>query len=209
MSDLIEKGKDLMDNQIIKLNVQYIDFNGQTKTGQIEVHEILSNEVKNIFDDILKSGFQINKINTIDHYGYSDEKSIRDNNSSSYNFRFVGDSNKLSDHSIGFAIDINPWQNPWVHPSALNLTKYDPSVKGTILSDSDIVKIFKKYGWTWGGDWRNPDYQHFFKGGEENKLVKNQLYDDLGIDNPYLPKKEDKPLSKIDRFKDFIRKIKN
>ena len=209
MSDLIERGKDLMDKQIVKLNVKYIDFNGQTKTGQIEVHEVLSNEVRDIFNEILNIGFPINKIQTIDHYGYSDEKSIRDNNSSSYNFRFVGDSNKLSDHSIGFAIDINPWQNPWVHPSALNLTKYDPTLKGTILKDGDIVNIFKKYGWTWGGDWRNPDYQHFFKGGEENKLVKNKLYDDLGIDNPYITKQEVKPLSKIDRFKDFIRKIKN
>ena len=209
MDDLIERGKDLMDEQIVKLNVQYIDFNGKIKTGQIEVNKVLSNEVRDIFNEILNISFPINKIQTIDHYGYSDEKSIRDNNSSSYNFRFVGDSNKLSDHSIGFAIDINPWQNPWVHPSALNLTKYDPTLKGTILKDGDIVNIFKKYGWTWGGDWRNPDYQHFFKGGEENKLVKNKLYDDLGIDNPYITKQEVKPLSKIDRFKDFIRKIKN
>lgn len=36
---------------------------------------------------------------------------------------------------------------------------------GTILDNSEVVEIFKKYGWSWGGHWKNPDYQHFFKGG--------------------------------------------
>ena len=27
----------------------------------------------------------------------------------------------------------------------------------------EVVQVFKKYGWTWGGDWRFKDYPHFQK----------------------------------------------
>ena len=95
--------------------------------------------------------------------------SVKDNNTSCFNFRYVIGSDKLSDHSTGNAIDINPMQNPWVHPSSHKIEgrKYDPSQKGTITEE--IVNIFKKYGWDWGGNWRNPDYQHFFKPDMELK----------------------------------------
>ena len=96
---------------------------------------------------------------------------------------FVSGTTKLSDHAIGLAIDINPKQNPWVHPSALNKFPYILGEKGTIEKGDDVVSIFEKYGWSWGGNWRNPDYQHFFKGGDVNKRVKNKLYDDLDIED--------------------------
>jgi len=37
-----------------------------------------------------------------------------------------------------------------------------------------------------------------------NKRVKNKLYDDLDIDNPYL---QNQPKGRIDRFKDFVKRI--
>lgn len=206
MIDKLKEGEELMDRDIVRINVEYIDFDGNTKTGQIEVHRTVSYEVYNIFKEIKDSGFPINKIEPISNYDYSDEKSVRANNSSAYNFRFVGQSNKLSDHAIGLAIDINPYQNPWVHPSALNLTKYNPELKGTILKDSDVVRIFKSYGWSWGGDWKNPDYQHFFKGGDLNKSIKNKLYEDLGMVNPYLEQQTPVVKSRVDKFKDFLKK---
>jgi hypothetical protein len=42
------------------------------------------------------------------------------------------------------------------------------------------------------------------KDGDVNKRVKNKLYDDLGIDNPYL---QNQPKGRIDRFKDFVKRI--
>jgi hypothetical protein len=92
-------------------------------------------------------------------------------------------------------------QNPWIHTSALNKYIYKPGEKGTIESSSDVVNIFKKFGWSWGGDWKNPDYQHFFKGGDINKNIKNKLYIDLGIDNPY------QSSNKVFNFKDFIKSV--
>lgn len=205
MSDLFKKGKRLIDKDIVKIEVSFINFEGTEDKGILEVHKDVKDEVIKIFNEIKEIDFPIFKMETVDKYDFDDEKSVVANNSSAYNFRFVSGTTKLSDHAIGLAIDINPKQNPWVHPSALNKFPYVPGQKGTIEKGDEIVSIFEKYGWSWGGNWRNPDYQHFFKGGDVNKRIKNKLYDDLGIENPYL--QNNKPKGKIDRFKDFVKKI--
>jgi hypothetical protein len=202
--NLLEKGKLIIDKDIVSVEVSFINFDGEKCRGVLEVHKDVRYEVVNIFKEIEEIGFPIFKMETIDKYGYDDERSVVDNNSSAYNFRFVSGSTKLSDHAIGLAIDINPKQNPWMHPSAFNKFPYILGEKGTIEVGSDIVNIFNKWGWSWGGNWKNPDYQHFFRGGDLNKNIKNKLYSDLGIENPYFKKV---PKGRIDRFKDFIKRI--
>jgi hypothetical protein len=203
MSNLFKKGKSLIDTDIVKVEISFINFEETEDTGILEVHKDVKDEVVKIFNDIKEINFPIFKIETIDKYDFDDEKSVVANNSSAYNFRFVNGTTKLSDHAIGLAIDINPKQNPWVHPYALNKFPYIPGEKGTIEKGDEVVDIFEKYGWSWGGNWRNPDYQHFFK-RDVNKRVKNKLYDDLGIDNPYL---QNQPKGRIDRFKKFVKKL--
>ncbi len=161
-----------MINHIESINIPYIDFDGFENIGVLEVNKAVKEDVIKIFNDIKKIGFPIDKMDPIDKYNFSDRESVINNNTSSYNFRFVGNTLNLSDHSLGLAIDINPLQNPWVSPLALNFSKYDPNKKGTIKKDSEIVKIFSNYGWSWGGNWKNPDYQHFFI---VNKEIKNDL----------------------------------
>jgi len=199
------KIKDIIDKDIVKIEVPYFDFNDYHKTGFIEVHHKVKDDVYLIFKELESIKFPIFSIKTIDNFNFSDEESVRANNTSSYNFRFVAGTNKLSDHAIGLAIDINPLQNPWVHPSALNISKYDVNEKGTILDNSEVVEIFKKYGWSWGGHWKNPDYQHFFKGGDINKGIKNKLYSDSGVENPYL---KNVPKSRLNKFTEFVKRFK-
>ena len=72
----------------------------------------------------------------------------------------------MSNHAFGIAIDINPLLNPYVKKNSVEPegASYNPELSGTITEDSDVVKIFKSYGWNWGGDWtRGKDYQHFEK----------------------------------------------
>ncbi len=204
MKDILDKAKSIIDRDIVKVNVEYIDFDGNENSGIMEVHKDVESEVKSIFKEIKELNFPIFQIKTVDNYNYDDEESVKANNSSAYNFRFVAGTTKLSDHAIGLAIDINPVQNPWLHTSALNLFPYVESAKGTIVKNDVVVKIFEKYGWSWGGNWKNPDYQHFFKGGDINKNIKNRLYDEVGIDNPYLQVKNK---GRVDKFKDFVKKI--
>ena len=75
----------------------------------------------------------------------------------------------MSEHAKGLAIDINPFNNPYIsrnkkiYPSGAS---YDNDLKGTINPNSNIIKFFKEIGWKWGGDWiYSKDYQHFSLSG--------------------------------------------
>lgn len=153
-------------SEITLAQVEYIDYNGNYREGIIVVNKKVAKEVVEIFQEIKKSGFQIEKIIPISEYNWDDDKSMEDNNTSGYNYRFVANTKKLSNHSFGIAIDINPRYNPMIvkdRISPLN-GSYSNQNKGTITSESEIVKIFKKRGWKWGGDYKTlKDYQHFEK----------------------------------------------
>ena len=157
------------------VNVQYIGFDKKKHQGQVVVHKDLKADIEGIFGEILASGCPIDKVVPIVEYDWSDAASIKDNNSSGFNYRQVidptGASSGLSHHGGGAdgqwaAIDINPYQNPFVKANGKGERPYDESgqVQGTITHDSPIYKAFAKYGWSWGGDWKEGrDYQHFEK----------------------------------------------
>jgi poly-gamma-glutamate synthesis protein (capsule biosynthesis protein) len=101
-------------------------------------------------------------------------KDIEADNTSAFNCRNATGSKKWSKHSYGKAIDINPIENPYIsrkgrisHQKSLIYRKrvHKKSTfadKAVLLKDDKATKIFKKYGWKWGGDWSGvKDYQHF------------------------------------------------
>ncbi len=95
---------------------------------------------------------------------------MKANNTSAFNFRNISNTDELSKHALGLAIDINPLFNPCVNNGIASIKESEKYINrknyslGMIVEDDDCVRIFKKYGWTWGGDWVNPkDYQHFEK----------------------------------------------
>jgi peptidoglycan LD-endopeptidase CwlK len=92
---------------------------------------------------------------------------MQDNNTSAFNYREIIGTNRVSNHSLGRAIDINPMQNPYyaldgnTYPVGAT---YEQNAKGTILSTGEVVAVFKKYGWDWLGERsKNKDFQHFQK----------------------------------------------
>ncbi len=148
------------------VKVEYYSFDGSLHEGQVVISKELKNDIEKIFAMIKKERFPVAKVIPIVHYGWNDEKSMEDNNTSAFNYRFIAGTKKLSNHSSGTAIDINPLLNPYIRKD-LHQPKgsvYDPSQPGTITKNSFIVKEFNKLGWDWGGDWKDrKDYQHFEK----------------------------------------------
>ena len=95
--------------------------------------------------------------------------SIKENFHDEPNWK-ITNGDDLSKHALGLAIDINPLVNPYIKagitlPSnAHSYVDRTQDVIGMIKTNDDVVKIFKKHGWTWGGDWEAiKDYQHFEK----------------------------------------------
>ncbi|MES2225587.1 MAG: M15 family metallopeptidase [Patescibacteria group bacterium] len=150
--------------QLVDLEYAWID--GCVHSGQMVIAEDLVQDVVEIFPQLLRVRFPIERIVPVVAYGWSDDASMAENNSSCFNWRNMVGSDQLSLHALGRALDLNPFLNPWVKNGVIipKGATYDPSVPGTITEDSEVVRLFEKYGWEWGGRWTSlKDYQHFEK----------------------------------------------
>ena len=153
-------------DQMELLTVEYFGYDGKLHVGQIVLNKKVVQDIREIFLFIKESQFPIYKVVPISSYNWSDEESMKDNNTSAFNYRFISGSRVISQHAYGIAIDINPVQNPYIKNGKYfpEAGKYDTSKQGTLAPWSEIVKEFKKRGWIWGGDWKSlKDYQHFEK----------------------------------------------
>jgi len=151
---------------LVLIEVQYYSFDKNIHQGQLVVNKDLSSDMTEIFKKIKEEKFPIAKVIPIVHYNWDDEKSMKDNNTSAFNYRLIAGTGKLSNHSFGTAIDINPLFNPYIRSDLRQPegSEYNPERAGTITANSFLVKEFKQLGWRWGGDWKDrKDYQHFEK----------------------------------------------
>jgi len=149
------------------VDVVYYSFDELRHQGQMLVDKALEDDVYEIFELIEKLKFPVGKVIPIVAYRWEDGDSMADNNSSGFNFRVIEGTNKLSLHSFGRAVDINPVQNPVIYPAGLIAPEgavYRPQNKGTFTAGNAIVREFIKRGWHWGGNFEQPkDYHHFEK----------------------------------------------
>jgi len=152
--------------QLTLIDVYYYSSDNKKHKGQLLIDKTLKNELLKIFEIIEKGKFIINKVIPVSRYNWSDSLSMADNNTSAFNYRPVKGTRKLSAHSYGRAIDINPLLNPQFKRSSRfpHNGNYNKDVPGTLHHESAIVKAFKKHGWKWGGNWKSTkDYMHFEK----------------------------------------------
>lgn len=120
-----------------------------TKKIYITVNKRIAAETKALFEQI-----------------YNDPEQFPISYICSYDWRPPMFNGKLSEHNYGTCIDINPPQNPQIVKGIYVFEgKWEPGIHPySIPVDGSVVRIFKSYGWTWGGmDWKNDnhDYMHF------------------------------------------------
>ena len=104
----------------------------------------------------------------VEVYRGSDDRSMRADNTSGFNCRFVGGTSRWSEHAYGNAIDVNPVENPYVHgglvepPAGRAFLDRSQRRAGMATRTSVLVRTFDSAGWHWGGRWSSSkDYQHF------------------------------------------------
>jgi peptidoglycan L-alanyl-D-glutamate endopeptidase CwlK len=155
--------QEIKDNLAI-VNASYLSFDGLFHVGQLVVHKGVAQEVEEIFNQLAEMRFPIGHVIPVGKYDWDDDISMAENNSSAFNYRFIQGTERLSNHSFGLAIDINPVQNPYVRSDGSTIPEgstYDLTQPGTITPE--IAKVFQSFGWKWGGDWNPKDWQHFEK----------------------------------------------
>lgn len=157
------------------LQVLHCDADGNSIVGEMVCSAAIADDVLDILKQLYEAAYPIEKMRLVDYYGGDDEASMRDNNSSCFNQRSITAGGRISKHSYGMAIDINPKYNPYYKLKANGITVIRPEGSETYLDRKtkcpyQIVKgdlcwrLFKKHGFYWGGDWlHGKDYQHFEK----------------------------------------------
>ena len=174
------QGKSYPSNCIIprsalrRVRILYLGFDQETHIGELIVNVSRAEEFRYVFQKLYFKKYELEKVQPIDAYGGSDRKSMKDNNTSCFNFRVVAGTTHLSNHAYGVAVDVNPKINPYIWWSGGKL-KVSPK-NGAPYADrtkdfphkithTDLCyKLFHNLGYTWGGDWTSSkDYQHFQK----------------------------------------------
>ena len=183
------KGKSYKDNCPIPLDdlrllhVLHKDLQGNTHTGEMVCNKYIASDVLEIFKALYEAGYSIERVKLVDEYNADDETSMRDNNSSSFNFRFISHTTRISKHGLGLAVDINTLYNPYIKTvdgklyiepaTAKEYTDRSKSFPYKIESGDLCYKLFTERGFEWGGEWKTvKDYQHF----EVSDEVAEKLY---------------------------------
>ena len=168
------------DCTVARSSLRYIlclhrDDGGRSIVGEMVVNKSIAADVVEIFRRLYEAGYPIERMRLIDYWDADDERAMTANNSSSFNFRFISHTRKVSKHGMGMAIDINPLYNPYTKTLRGGKTIVEPSAgkpyldrnrkfKYKITRGDLCYRLFRKYGFRWGGDWKTmKDYQHFEK----------------------------------------------
>jgi hypothetical protein len=156
-----------------KLQLSYWGFDDQAHTGLLVVHASEADKVTAVFRRLYERRFPIRRMEPIDVYGGSDDASIAADNTSGFNCRNAVASGppQWSAHAYGRAIDVNPVENPYIldgavlPPSGAAFLDRSNVRPGMAVRGGELVAAFASVGWSWGGAWANPDYQHFSASG--------------------------------------------
>ena len=138
------------------LSVQYFNFQGIECTGQIVIALKHISDIKELFSLIYRTRFPLAKVIPIadPKYAFDDIVSCNDNNSSAFNYRTIAGTDRLSNHALGNAFDLNPLQNPFIRydtDGKVVFTEpknavYDEKTPGALHSTHGIVVLLKRLG---------------------------------------------------------------
>lgn len=157
------------------VHILHYNFDGEAVEGELICNAAIAQDMLEIFYELYRNEYRIEKVKLIDEYDGDDTASMEDNNTSCFNYRVVENTTSLSKHALGLAIDINPLYNPYitynndgtnnVSPvAAMDYADRDKDFAYKIDENDLCYKLFTEHGFTWGGNWNScKDYQHFQK----------------------------------------------
>ena len=156
------------------LTLRYWGFDGVVHDGPMVVNERVAADVVWVFRQLFDARFPIKRMHLSRRYRPNhDDPNDRRDYTASFNCRSVitprGPLGTWSQHSYGWAIDINPIENPYVgadgyvrNRNARPFRDRSLDLRGMIHPEDVVVRSFAAIGWGWGGSWSSgPDYMHF------------------------------------------------
>ncbi|MFC5289341.1 M15 family metallopeptidase [Actinokineospora guangxiensis] len=150
------------------LTMSFWGFDGLHHTGEMIVHRSAAQGVVGVFGTLHAIRFPIEEMRVTDAPELDLHPTGDGNNTGSFVCRPAVNQKTWSAHASGLAIDVNPFNNPYVRGNLvlpeLASAYVDRGWKraGMIHRGDAVVRAFAGIGWSWGGDWTSPlDIQHF------------------------------------------------
>jgi hypothetical protein len=155
------------------LTLSYWGFDDRPHTGSLVVRATVAQAVVDVFRRLYDRRFPIRRMEPVDAYGGSDDASIAADNTAGFNCRNAVASGPphWSAHAYGEAVDVNPVENPYLEggqvlpPSGAAFVDRSNVRPGMAVRGGELTSAFAAAGWSWGGAWSAPDYQHFSSTG--------------------------------------------
>jgi hypothetical protein len=156
------------------LTVSYWDFAGEVQRGQLIVNRDVAQPLVGVFRRLYELRFRIRHLQLDDMYGPRRARPPDGDVSGSFHCRQAvpspcvsGLATGWSNHAYGYAIDLNPVENPYVGcgrvRDARSRAYLDRSPLRKGMVGPAVVRAFRSIGWGWGGAWTGDtkDYMHF------------------------------------------------
>jgi D-alanyl-D-alanine carboxypeptidase len=165
--------------QLRLLTVSHWGFDGRAHTGQLVVNQDVAAPLARVFRRLHELRFPIRHLSLAASYGPRRARPADGDVSGSFHCRqsvpspCTGGtrSGRWSNHAYGYAVDLNPRENPYVgcgrtrDPASAPYIDRSRLRKGMVTPA--VVQAFRSIGWGWGGDWTRgtKDYMHFSTNG--------------------------------------------
>ena len=154
------------------VRVAFRGFDGSRHTGELLVNGEVATDLVKVFAQLWSAGFPMEQMRITTKAEQTAPPTGDGNDTGAFNCRPVRGETVFSQHAYGLAVDVNPFQNPYVKGDLVlpelagAYTDRGWKRPGMILPDGPVVRAFASIGWTWGGTWHSlKDLQHFSRNG--------------------------------------------
>ena len=156
--------------QLRLVRLAFWGFDGRRHLGSLVVNEAVVPAVEQVFERLYAARFPIRRMEPVDAFRGSDDRSMAADNTSAFNCRsaVATGPKRWSVHAYGEAIDVDPVENPYLEGGRVLPPGGEPFLDrsndrpGMAVPGGVLVEAFASSGWHWGGRWTgSPDYQHF------------------------------------------------
>jgi hypothetical protein len=172
MGDTYRAGCPVPISQLSYLTLTFRGFDGRAHTGELIVATPAAEKTVSAFRVLYERDFPIEQMQIATTDDVHAKPTGDGNDTAGFVCRAARGQRRFSAHAYGLAIDINPFQNPYVKgdlvlPELASAYRDRTWVRaGMFLPGGAAVRAFTSQGFTWGGTFSSPkDYQHMSLNG--------------------------------------------
>ncbi|HST82499.1 MAG TPA: M15 family metallopeptidase [Kineosporiaceae bacterium] len=151
------------------VSVRFWGFDHAPHTGVLILNRDVVKRTRRVFATMFERKFPLRQVRPVSEFKADDDLSMAADNTSAFNCRkaVAAGPASWSRHAYGRAIDVNPVENPYLFgkrvlpPAGRKFADRSHARRGLIRRADPIHRAFLDAGYRWGGDFSNPDYQHF------------------------------------------------